>query len=912
MYLRRRISDFFKRFRRKNANSAPQVFCKIGLVIRRNFFRPRLNAAAKVLLALYVLLCGAQAIARSQQPGGFEQICSSSGASKLVLHLDGERTSANPAHFCPLCTLGGAAPPPALASAIAGDATVASRFTSEQNTPPPKSPARSRPPATGPPSSTLALSGSARPHSFLDFTMRNALFTAIAVISHIAGSPTHAQTAEPNAPTYAPTDAPTKQIGIITVTSERPSSLPTQIPTTILGVTGAQIENTINATDSEDALKYFPSLLVRKRYIGDYDHAVLASRASGTGNSARSLVFADGILLSNLLGNGASFTPRWGAVTPEEIERVDVLYGPFSAAYSGNSVGAVVDYVTKMPKQFEAHAKLSGFTQSFDQYGSHGRYSGAQASASLGDRAGPWTWWVNVSRVQSDAQPISFANKLVSTGGAANATPVTGAISGQSQFGKDWWLLGETGQTNTNQDHAKLKIRFDIAPQVRAHYTLGWWHNDTIRNAQTYLQDASGNPFYAGVARIDGKTYTVAPTDIAASWYDYQRDQVRAPTVAFPASQSAGAGRLTDQHGTGWNTLAARGVWRPDAAGGGHVVEFGVARDAFQLRTQVSNLDDWIGGAATSRVSGFQGNTQLQSLYVQDTWRAHEQFTAVAGLRAERWLASDGALANATTQVSFAPRSGTFVSPKLALGYGFAPEATIKLSTGKAVRFPTVSELYQGTIATNIIVNNDPNLKPEQSWTTELSVEKTFGESSLRVTAFQERTRDALYSQTNTTVTPNVTNIQNIDRLSTNGLEVAAHWHDALWIKGLGLTSSLTYADSTIDRNDKFPASVGKRQPRVPKWRGNLLLAYAANAQTNVSLGLRYSGEQFGTLDNTDINPRAYFGFSPFFVADVRVRYAATKQWSFSLGIDNVNNEKYWAFHPYPQRTFLGEMKYAY
>ena len=68
----------------------------------------------------------------------------------------------------------------------------------------------------------------------------------------------------------------------------------------------------INATDSEDALKYLPSLNVRKRYIGDYDHAVLATRASGTGNSARSLVYADGILLSNLLGNGATLHAALG------------------------------------------------------------------------------------------------------------------------------------------------------------------------------------------------------------------------------------------------------------------------------------------------------------------------------------------------------------------------------------------------------------------------------------------------------------------------------------------------------------------------------------------------------------------------------------------------------------------------
>ena len=152
--------------------------------------------------------------------------------------------------------------------------------------------------------------------------------------------------------------APSKALGVVTITGGQPTSLPTQIPATMEGVTREQIEQTINATDSEDALKYFPSLLVRKRYIGDYNHAILSSRASGTGNSARSAVYADGILLSNYLGNGVgglSFPPRWGLVTPEEIERVDVMYGPFSAAYPGNSVGAVVEYTTRMPEKFEAH-----------------------------------------------------------------------------------------------------------------------------------------------------------------------------------------------------------------------------------------------------------------------------------------------------------------------------------------------------------------------------------------------------------------------------------------------------------------------------------------------------------------------------------------------------------------------------
>src|SRR5574343_40332 len=168
--------------------------------------------------------------------------------------------------------------------------------------------------------------------------------------------------------------SPTRKLGLVSVSGQALSSLPSQLPTTMEGVNAAEIARTINATDAEDALKYLPSLLVRKRYIGDYNHAVLSTRASGTGNSARSMVFADGILLSNFLGNGPTNAPRWMLVTPEEIERVDVLYGPFSAAYAGNSVGAVVDYVTRMPEKFEAHAKLVGFSENFQEYGTDKKF----------------------------------------------------------------------------------------------------------------------------------------------------------------------------------------------------------------------------------------------------------------------------------------------------------------------------------------------------------------------------------------------------------------------------------------------------------------------------------------------------------------------------------------------------------
>jgi iron complex outermembrane receptor protein len=731
-------------------------------------------------------------------------------------------------------------------------------------------------------------------------------------------------------------DAPTRTLGTVTVTATRPSSLPTQIPTTIEGITGEEIAATINATDSEDALKYFPSLLVRKRYVGDYDHAVLATRASGTNNSARSLIYADGILLSNLLGNGATFTPRWGLVTPEEIERVDVLYGPFSAAYPGNSVGAVVDYVTRMPEQLEMHARLTSFGQDFAVYGSADRYAGWQASASAGDRSGNFSWWLNFNHLDSDGQPLAFANKLVSGGVAGTAgIRVTGAMADRNPRNQDWLILGSTTQIHTVQDHGKAKLSYDFTPGLRASYTLGVWHNDAVRSSDSYLRDPAGNPVYSGAINVDGRSYAVTAADfapsrgdlthvmqglsikthghdhwnweIAASAYDYSDDITRAPTVPLPAASTGGAGRITDQGGTGWRAVALRGTWRPQGIDGAHLVDVGYQLDADELQTLISNTADWIGGAATTRFSAFRGKTRLQSVYAQDSWHFADDWRATLGMRAEHWQAYDGAIANAASELAFAERGESNVSPKAALAWQVTPGWVLKASIGRAVRMPTVSELYQGSIAVDVIVNNDPDLAPEKSWTGELTAERELEHGLLRATYFHEDTRDALYSQTNVTVVPNVTSIQNVDHIRTGGVELAYQANDVC-TEGLDLSGSVTYAHSRIVENANFPASEGKWQPRVPEWRANALATYRFGERWTATLGARYSGTQYNTLDNSDTNAFTYTGTSQFLVFDARLRYHIGERWDASLGIDNVGNEEYWAFHPYTRRTVAAEL----
>ena len=132
-------------------------------------------------------------------------------------------------------------------------------------------------------------------------------------------------------------------------------------------VTRAQIERQ-NAQTTEEVLKYQPSLQIRQRYVGD-PNGVLGIRGADMFSTARNMVYADGLPLHNFLQASFNGAPRWSLVGPNEIDSVDVVYGPFSAEYSGNSIGGVVNIKTRMPRKQEFYVESSLFIQPYKLYG---------------------------------------------------------------------------------------------------------------------------------------------------------------------------------------------------------------------------------------------------------------------------------------------------------------------------------------------------------------------------------------------------------------------------------------------------------------------------------------------------------------------------------------------------------------
>src|SRR5699024_7324300 len=121
--------------------------------------------------------------------------------------------------------------------------------------------------------------------------------------------------------------------------------------------------------------------------------------------------------------------------------------------------------------------------------------------------------------------------------------------------------------------------------------------------------------------------------------------------------------------------------------------------------------------------NGFTGATRTQALYVQDAWRFLPRWKLVYGLRYEDWRAYGGSQTSGTDRVPYPDAGRRHMSPKASLSFDVTDDLTVRASVGRAYRFPTVGELFQGQISGTSIINNNPDLEPEDDLAKELSAE---------------------------------------------------------------------------------------------------------------------------------------------------------------------------------------------
>jgi iron complex outermembrane recepter protein len=711
-----------------------------------------------------------------------------------------------------------------------------------------------------------------------------------------------------------------------------------ETPNTLESVDATRLRETTNVRNTEDSLRYFPSLLVRKRHVGD-TQAPLATRTSGVGSSARSLIYADGVLLSALIGNNNSFaSPRWGMVSPEEIERVDVLYGPFSAEYPGNSTGAVVNITTRMPDKLEATATSALNVQNFGQYGTHGHFPAYQLAGTIGDRMGPVSWFLSANHADNKSQPLGYVTITRSPTVGASGTPVSGQFDTLNRTGTPIFVIGAGGFEHQRQDNLKAKVALDLSPSIKLTWQTGLFLNNTNAHARTYLTDQAGNDVLSGVLNIEGRNISIPVTafsnqayhfdeqhwmhalsveqstdkffwSVIGSLYDYAKDDQRIPSSAS-AMQNGGSGSIVRMNGTGWRTLDFHAFSR---AGRGHEFHAGAHYDGFTLKSRRFATADWLDGSPGALIQESRGRTRTLALWAEDHWQLAPTFMLTLGGRYEWWRAWEGHNFNAAPllDVNQPSRTSQGFSPKASIRWTPARRWAVTLSGGRALRFPTVSELYQSTSAGNNIQSPNPDLKPERATSAELAIERKIHDGRIRLSLFNEVIRDALISQTAPLPgqTQTFSFVQNIGRTRTNGAELVVEKRNLL--PRFDLTGSVTLADPKIVSDPVLPAAEGKMIPQVPRRKATVVATWRPTDRLSLTGAARYSSRMFGTIDNSDRVGHTYQGFEGYFVGDLRAAYTIDPHWSIAAGVENVTDKRYFLFHPFPSRTFTAELHWS-
>lgn len=735
------------------------------------------------------------------------------------------------------------------------------------------------------------------------------------------------------------------------------SGLPSNLPSSTAGKTAGELREQ-NVFNPEDALQYAPNTTIRKRYPGDRN-ALIAGRSFGTLQPSRALVYLDGYLISNFLGRFDA--PRWNMISPEAIERVDVLYGPYSALFPGNSIGTTVAVTQHVPRAFEISGRVSGYLQRFDQYGHSGDYDGNQVSLHLGDRLASGLWYAaDLNHQNSTSQPMQYYTVTADESGAfpavsGPATPVRGIRYDTDPKGLKRAVFGANAGAidHTVQDTANLRLGYRFAPGLEASAMGSWWSNDSETHNVSFLRDGAGAKVWSGVVTDGTNSFSIpapafAPstrderhqqlgatlktrratgwnTSLVVSDYRILEDSARQANNPDPVAEQGGAGSVTQRDGTGWNTAELQATWTPaegDWTGGRHTLAFGAHRNAYKLDNTVDNIPD--GGDWRSDDGApaqfFRGRTEVMALYAQDAWHFADNWRLTLGWREEWFRAYDGRQFGAGTRVNYDTRRLRGHSPKLALAFNATDSLLLKLSYGRGVRFPNVEELYNGTITATSATLSDPDLEAETSDAVELSAEQEWDRQRLRVSLFHDDVKDAILRQSTTdpavckttaTGATTYTCVQNVDRVETTGLEVAWSAQD-LGFKGFGLEVSGAYtfkSEVTENRND--PAMEGKWWLRVPRTRATVQASWRPDERWLLAAGYRHQGRAYNDTYNLDKNPDVYGGVSKVNQLDLRASVKLQRQLELAVGANNVTDQRAYQSHPYPGRTLFAELRFT-
>jgi iron complex outermembrane receptor protein len=700
----------------------------------------------------------------------------------------------------------------------------------------------------------------------------------------------------------------------------------------------------INVATTEDLVKFEPSLVIRRRFIGDAN-GTLGMRGSNMFQTSRSMVFADGVPLHYFLQSRWNGAPRWTMVSASEIAQVEVVYGPFSAEHSGNAMGGVVLIETAIPQEREVHVDATYFSQNFSAYKFNDTVDGHKAFVSYGDKIGDLSLYLSYNRLDNQSQPQTFHYGSTPENPAqvpADPLPASGGIDDFTEMDKKTLVYGDTGVINNTTDNFKLKTGYDFG-DWQALLNIAYEDRNALTDSpNSYLLSSVGETVWRGAVTEFGNTFNIPATRFGISEQDRRslssglrlkgdlnsrarleaninrfailEDETRTSARNPGDSAYSPAGSVNDFEDTGWQTADIK-LSISDLGLEGLNFISGLRYEAYELNIRGFNSNDYAAGSRDVKTSHSGGKTDLSAFFMQLNWDISEQWDMSLGGRLESWNSRDGyywaddtATPESVLVYNAVPgQTQDKFSPKFALGYKPLDNWVVRYSLAKAYRFPITEELFSRYQAFNQSTEADPTLQPEDGVHQNLLIERSLDDGYIRLNLFHETIKDVIENQTNSITS--VTTFFPIDEVETLGIEWILNAQNFI-VEKFDVRFNLAYMNSEIVKNSANPELEGKEPPRMPEWRGNLLATYHFTDAWDIGGNVQYASDSYGRADNLDTRDQVYGAQDAYTRFGIKTSYRFNNQFKGSFGLDNITDELSYVAHPWPARTFYFTLAY--
>ncbi len=629
-----------------------------------------------------------------------------------------------------------------------------------------------------------------------------------------------------------------------------------------ISVVNEDVIDQIQPRSTEEVLRRVPGIYVK----GEEENAVVINvgvRGLPAGDY-KTLVLEDGVPIQPgiFVGNSRYFNPRI-----QRMSDVEVLRGAASLRYGPNTIGGVINYITKTPDD--------GVTAS----GRVGSWNTREATVEAGTSTADGMTRIGgiVTRARSDGfmdKGYDMTDVMVKGGTAIGENHYLGAkflyhetdanISYRGLF-PEAYRAGQRFNPAPDDWFLTERMAFDL--------THEWQINPDV-SLQTLAYWSYMNRDYWRF-QLDDDNPTTTNADGFRIW-NYS-DEVQGNNRSF--ERFGVDSRMTIRH----TTLDIN-----------HETELGVRVMTEEMLDETLRAD-----RATPRqpnqplLRNRVDSADSLALFAQNRFDFTEAFSLTAGLRMETYEQKRKDRRSGDPRETF---SNTEIMPGVGATYRFAPLAQI---------FGSVYRAFAPPLVGSVIGADDAPTKAETSVNVELGVRGSDGRITYEVTAFQ--------MDFSNQVDPGVSGIRNPNEGSAliQGMEASAGY---AFDNGFSIDGNVTWIPTAEFGEDRpGDAMEGNRLPYSPEWMANVSLGYQYR-RLQTALLLNYTGEVYGdgmnVRDLTTEETGTWGGLvSSYYTIDLTGRFEVNPNLTLFGAVKNLTDETYIAglrqgIYVGPERSF--------